>query len=146
MKKFTFILFCSVFCLLGCKQKTGNNIQEKVNPDNSTEISDKNMNEIYERTGDEFQIIAIMTVKPEVVRDILPIFEAVVIGSQEEEGCISYNLHQDINDPTKFVMVEEWESQKAIDFHRTTEHYKAFKNASKDLIIKTEVSILKLVY
>ena len=99
-----------------------------------------------ERTGDELKIVAIMIVKPEAVKEILPVFQAVVQGSQEEEGCISYNLHQDINDSTRFVMLEEWKSQAAIDFHNNTEHFKTFIEGSKDMIVKSEISILKLVY
>lgn len=102
--------------------------------------------DMEERTGDELKIIAVMKVKPESIDALKPIFQAVVTGSQEEEGCISYNLYQDINDPAKFVMVEEWKSQAAIDFHNNTEHFKTFKAASADMIENMEVSIIKLVF
>lgn len=102
--------------------------------------------DMEERTGEELRIMAVINIKPECIEDIKPIFQAVVIGSQEEEGCLSYNLYQDITDPTKFVMVEEWKSQAAIDFHNNTEHYKTFKAASADMVAGLDVTLMKLVY
>lgn len=99
-----------------------------------------------ERTGDELKIVAIITVKPEQIRDMLPLFQEIVQGSQEEDGCISYNLHQDIKDSTKFIMLEEWKSQDAINYHNNTDHFKSFKAASKDMVEKSEVSVMKLIY
>lgn len=135
MKK---ILFFALLCLVfvGCNTK----------PTTTQESTIVVKSDMEERTGDELKIIAVMKVKADAVEALKPIFQAVVTGSQEEEGCISYNLYQDIADPTKFVMVEEWKSQAAIDFHNTTEHYKTFKAASADKIEGMEVSIIKLVY
>lgn len=136
MKSFNLILFASLLMFAGC----GNQVKQNTQNEENMQIMKE------ERTGDEIKIVAIMTVKPEGMNDIMPIFQAVVQGSQQEEGCISYNLHQDIADSTKFVMLEEWVSQEAINYHNTTEHYKAFKEASKDMIEKSDVSKLKLVY
>lgn len=137
MKKIVFIALFGLLFITSCNKKA-----ETVQEDSIVVKNDMDI----ERTGDELKIVAIITIKPEAVNDILPIFQAVVQGSQEEEGCISYNLHQDISDSTKFVMLEEWKSQSAIDSHNNTDHYKTFKEASKDLIVKSDVSILKLVY
>ncbi|WP_051697704.1 putative quinol monooxygenase [Prevotella sp. 10(H)] len=134
MKKIVFAITIILLCMAGCNKK------QEVTQEETIVVKP----EIEEPTGDELKIVAIMTVKPEDVKKILPVFQAVVQGSQEEEGCIYYNLHQDINDPTKFIMLEEWESQAAIDFHNNTEHYKTFKEASKDMIIKSDVTIVKL--
>jgi quinol monooxygenase YgiN len=123
---------------------TGCNLKTQTAQDDNTIVIKQDV--VEERTGDELKIVAIMTVKPEAIKNILPIFQTLVQGSQEEDGCISYNLHRDINDSTKFVMLEEWKSQAAIDFHNNTEHYNAFKEASQGMVEKSDVSILKLVY
>ncbi|MDR2953772.1 MAG: antibiotic biosynthesis monooxygenase [Prevotella sp.] len=135
MKKILLAVILGTFFLSGCMKTT-----EK----ETKTIIVKTDGE--ERTGDELKIVAVIKIKPEAVTDILPIFQAVVQGSQEEEGCISYNLHQDVSDPTKFIMLEEWRSQAAIDFHNNTDHYKTFKAASADMVAGMEVSIMKLVY
>lgn len=136
MKKCLFIALLGLFVFSGCNMKTTTK-EESV-------IVRTDMEE--ERTGDELKIVAIIKVKPECTQDILPVFQAVVTGSQEEEGCISYNLHQDVSDSTKFVMIEEWKSQDAIDIHNNTEHYKTFVDASADMVESLDVTILKLVY
>ena len=43
--------------------------------------------------------------------------EFVVAPSQQEQGCIRYELWQDNEDPTIFAMVEEWESNEDLDAH-----------------------------
>ena len=137
MKKIVFPLLLGLILMAGCTHKTQTGQDDTI-------VIKSDMED--ERTGDELKIVAIMTVKPEAIKEILPIFQTLVQGSQEEDGCISYNLHQDISDSTKFVMLEEWKSQAAIDYHNNTDHFKTFKEASKGMIEKSEVSILKLVY
>jgi len=122
---------------MGCNQSTPN-VQNEKEAINKVASNEKN--------GNELKIVAIMKVKPEAVSEIKPVFEAIVKGSQSEEGCIFYNLHQDINDSTRFIMLEEWKSQDAINFHNETPHYKAFKESSKDMIESSDVSVMKLVY
>ncbi|MYD29643.1 MAG: antibiotic biosynthesis monooxygenase [Dehalococcoidia bacterium] len=43
--------------------------------------------------------------------------EFVVAPSQQEQGCIRYELWQDNEDPTIFAMVEEWESDEDLNAH-----------------------------
>ncbi len=43
--------------------------------------------------------------------------EHLVAPSQQEKGCIRYELWQDNEDPTIFAMVEEWESDEDLDAH-----------------------------
>lgn len=97
-------------------------------------------------TGDELKIVAEITLKPDVNEVMKPIFEKVVAGSQAEEGCIYYDLHQDISDTTntKYVMVEIWKNQAAIDIHNESPHFKTFKQASADYIDHMRVLVLKV--
>lgn len=139
MKKTLFLatLAMIVLCNVGCNKKA-----EPVQEEAIVVKSDI----VEERTGDELTIIATIIIQPDKIQEMLPIFEAVVTGSQEEEGCISYNLYQDIADSTKFTILEEWKSQEAINFHNNTEHFKTFKEASKDKVIKSDASISELIY
>lgn len=138
MKKIVFAVLFGLLCIVSCSKKA-----ETAQDDT---IIIKTGLEAEERTGDELKIAAIITVKPEAIKDILPIFQAVVQGSQEEDGCISYNVHQDTSDSTRFIILEEWESQAAIDFHGSTDHFKTYQKASKDMVVKKEVIKMKLVY
>lgn len=79
-------------------------------------------------------ITAFLTLQPNKVADFLAIVPAVIEGSNAEKGCISYQLFQDPFEATRFVIVEEWKDQPAIDFHFTTPHFIVFGEQLKDLV------------
>lgn len=84
-------------------------------------------------------IVASITVKNEADKaDVEKALHAVVDGTRTEEGNIAYVLHQDINNPLTYVIIEAWKSQEAIDFHNQTPHYKALGEALGD---KATVSV-----
>jgi quinol monooxygenase YgiN len=78
-------------------------------------------------------ILVVATIKiqdgkvDEAVAALTPVIEA----THEEEGCLSYVLHQDVNDPNTLVFVERWASQDAINAHAQEPHMlKLFEIAS----------------
>ena len=44
--------------------------------------------------------------------------------SRKEEGCISYNLYEDLKNKEIMVFLEEWKDEKSIEMHKNSEHYK----------------------
>jgi len=40
-----------------------------------------------------------------------------------DEGCISYAVYQDTNNPLHCSMIEEWESQQMLDKHMKAAHF-----------------------
>ena len=66
------------------------------------------------------KIVALVTVKPEHTETLKPLFQSLVKASRAEEGNISYDLHQEIGKPERFVFVENWKSQAAIDAHNAS--------------------------
>jgi quinol monooxygenase YgiN len=46
--------------------------------------------------------------------------------SRAEAGCIFYDVCRSTADPTQLLVLEEWESQAALDVHMATPHFKAF--------------------
>ena len=76
------------------------------------------------------KIVATVTIKDAADKDAIEqALFAVVDGTRTEEGNISYELHQDINNPLVYVFIEVWKSQEAIDIHGATEHFKTFATA-----------------
>lgn len=73
------------------------------------------------------KIIATITVKTEFKNEVLEMLHSVTDASRKEEGNISYVLHEDINNNAKVIILEEWKSQEAIDFHNQTEHFLLLK-------------------
>ena len=71
--------------------------------------------------------------------------QGLVAPTLQEEGCIKYELHQDIEDPTQFVFIEEWESMEHLKEHSVSEHVKAFGAASKGKIAERKLFYLNKV-
>ena len=63
------------------------------------------------------KIVAVSTLKPGVLQDYLQAAAELIEKSNQEEGCISYQIYQDKNDETKVAMFEEWKDEEAIELH-----------------------------
>ncbi|MBL8237178.1 MAG: antibiotic biosynthesis monooxygenase [Bryobacterales bacterium] len=57
-----------------------------------------------------------------VVREAL---ESFVAPTRKEEGCLRYDLFQDVADPLKFTFIEEWTSPAALEAHSKSAHIAA---------------------
>ncbi|BDC48052.1 hypothetical protein F183_A03680 [Bryobacterales bacterium F-183] len=54
-----------------------------------------------------------------LVREVL---EGFVGPTRAEDGCLRYDLFQDISDPLKFTFIEEWTTEAALDKHGQSAH------------------------
>ena len=70
------------------------------------------------------KIVAVSTLKPGVLQDYLQAAAELIEKSNQEEGCISYQIYQDKNDETKVAMFEEWkEMRKPSNCNNNSEHF-----------------------
>lgn len=60
------------------------------------------------------------------MKDLL---SAMVIPSKAEEGCIFYEIFQYENNRRKFMAVETWRDEKALDGHKASAHYAVYKSS-----------------
>lgn len=79
------------------------------------------------------------------IEEAIKIYGELAIKSRKEEGCITYNLFQDINDKTVLTMIEEWENEEILEKHRNTEHFKTLVPIVKGFRKDSELNIYKLV-
>ena len=54
---------------------------------------------------------------------------AMVSPSKKEDGCIFYDIFVYENNPRKFMAVESWRDNDALDGHKSTEHYAIYKSS-----------------
>ena len=85
-------------------------------------------------TDPKMVIIAKVSVKPEKTKDFIAVAKEIIEKSNKEPGCLSYQLYQDPYDASKFVFVEEYKNQAAVDSHFATEHFKAFGPKIGDMV------------
>ena len=63
--------------------------------------------------------------------------------SRADEGCVTYDLHQALNDPALFVFYETWESKELLGKHSTAAHIQQFRSKVKALLAEPpEVTLL----
>ena len=43
-----------------------------------------------------------------------------------DEGCIQYDLHEDIEDKYSFTFIETWENEESLSKHEKKEHFITF--------------------
>ena len=53
----------------------------------------------------------------------------------KDPGAITYIVHRAVDDPNKFLIYEQYEDQDAFKYHVQTEHFKAYRQATKDFYV-----------
>lgn len=56
--------------------------------------------------------------------NFLELVKELVEKTRKEEGCISYELFQDLKSDNVFTFIEEWTSEEALKKHMNSEHFK----------------------
>ena len=62
--------------------------------------------------------------------------------TRQEPGCQTYDLYRSAQAPVSFHLFERYRDQAALDAHRNTEHYKAYRARIPELLadpIKVQV-------
>lgn len=102
--------------------------------------SDENMNTSKTSTAvpaveSKMMIVAKLSVKPEKIKDFTEAAKEMIEKSNKESGCSFYQLYQDPYDNSRFVFVEEYTNQAAVDAHFATDYFKAFGPKIGDFIL-----------
>ena len=67
--------------------------------------------------------------KPDGIEKMKELLSAMVIPSKAENGCLFYEIVQYKEKPEKFMAVETWENEAALDGHKVSAHYKVYKSS-----------------
>ncbi len=73
---------------------------------------------------DTLRVIARVKARPDKVNELRSVLSSLVEPTCKEPGCLSYKLLQNNEDPTDFTLVEEWQSNTALESHFATKHFK----------------------
>ena len=67
-------------------------------------------------------VILHLTARPDTVDKLKAVLLRIAQQSRAEEGCISYQVLQDLADPCNFTLVEAWASPAVLAHHMTLPH------------------------
>jgi quinol monooxygenase YgiN len=80
-------------------------------------------------TNQPLTIVARFKAKPGMEAQVKQDLIDMITPSLTESGCIAYDLHQDTQNPSIFVLYEIWQGQAALDVHLETPYFKRIKEA-----------------
>ena len=78
------------------------------------------------------RVTVFLEANPEGRARLLELLRADAEGSPAEPGNVCFRVGQDILDPDRFVICENWESREALHEHFTHEYARAAKAAFDD--------------
>ncbi len=87
-------------------------------------------------------VIATLTIKPGALEALRPHAEACIAETRKEDGCMSYDLHASLTDPTKLVFVETWETREHLTAHSKQPHLAAWRDASAPHLVSRKIEII----
>ena len=79
-------------------------------------------------------IVAEIIAKPEKVELVKAELLKLIPVTLAEAGCINYDLHQDLEDPARFLFYENWETREHWVAHSEAPHLKAYLSATEGAV------------
>jgi len=87
-------------------------------------------------------IIVKLIIKEECIEQFKEITLYNSQNSRNEFGNRCFDLIQSVDTPTMFFLYEIYDSDEAIEHHRTTEHYKKWRDTVADMMAEPRVSAI----
>lgn len=94
----------------------------------------------------ELKIVATILLNAEHQEEVLQALHKVVDATRKEEGNVSYDLHQNIENKLSYTILEVWKSEEAIAIHNASSHFDEFKNAIDGKIENLQIAIIQKIY
>jgi len=80
-------------------------------------------------------------VKPEAVEDFKKSTLANARASLREPGIARFDVLQQNDDPTRFILVEVYRTEKAPGDHKATAHYAAWRDSVSEMMAEPRTSL-----
>ena len=90
----------------------------------------------------KFTVVASIRARADRIPQVQAELEKLVSITRGEEGCLQYDLHQDLEDPTHFLFYENWETREHWEAHTKAPHLVAYKAATEDDVARSELYLL----
>lgn len=74
-------------------------------------------------------------------QEVINLYEELVQASRKEEGCIKYELYQDVTDASVVAVIEEWADKNALDKHMNSEHFTRIVPMIGKLTVKIDMNV-----
>lgn len=72
-------------------------------------------------------------------KDLRKELKKAVAPSRAEAGCLEYVLYESEAQDGVFIFSEKWKDEEAVQQHIQTDHYKAYRENTENLVVSREV-------
>jgi len=79
-------------------------------------------------------VVARIQAKPGKEAELRGELQKLLAPTHAEEGCISYDMHDSLDDPGLFLFYESWTTRKAIDRHLGSAHVQNLLSRADQLL------------
>ncbi len=90
-------------------------------------------------------LIAQLEARPGREEELEAVLRGLVAPSRADEGCLAYDLHRDIEVPSRFALTEAWASRELWQKHMETPHLDAFRAKADDLVASWNLQQLRQI-
>ena len=77
-------------------------------------------------TTDPVALVVVFRAAPGRIDELRSALLELTVATRAEDGCVLYDLHEDVNDPDVLAFYEIWATPAAHAAHDETPHVKAF--------------------
>lgn len=75
-----------------------------------------------------------VNVRPDRVDDFIAATRINAANSVQEAGVLRFDVIQEENNPSQFILIEIYREQEASNSHKDTQHYKIWRNKVNDMM------------
>lgn len=90
------------------------------------------------------RMTVVVKVKPEKREEFLQAVRSLNNDRERQKGLRKFTLHQEIDDPTGFSLIHEWETREDLDRYLGGEKFRVLRGALKVLGEKSEIRYKKI--
>jgi len=84
--------------------------------------------------ADEVVVVAVLSARLGREDELADSLAELAAATHQEPGCRRYAVHRDVDDPKRFVLIEQWETRAALDEHFTQPHMAVAAERAGELV------------
>ncbi|MHC4992108.1 MAG: putative quinol monooxygenase [Planctomycetota bacterium] len=90
-------------------------------------------------------VVATIRARSETLEQVREILLGLLEPTRAEEGCINYDMYQDLDEPRCFVFHENWTSRAHLERHLAMPHLQAGLEQLQEVVDGLEIRVLSRV-
>lgn len=88
-----------------------------------------------------FVVLVYVHVKPEYIDDFREASKQNARESRKEPGVVRFDILQQIDDPTRFILYEVYIDEDAVGAHKETAHYAKWRDTVAPMMAEPRYSV-----